>query len=72
MGFNRGDWQAVDVRVAFLSYLHYQGSSLVPGESVKDSFSTRQYVVDELSELVSINLINLDLSTLQLFNQVPV
>ena len=72
MDFNGRDRQAVDVWVAFLSYLHYQGSLLVSSESVKDGLPTRQYVVDELCELVVIYLINLDLSTFQLLDQVPV
>jgi hypothetical protein len=70
--FYRWDWQSVYVWVAFLSYLYDEGSFLVVCESVKDGFSSRQNIVDELSELVGIYLINLDLSTFQLLNQVPV
>jgi hypothetical protein len=70
--FYRWDWQSVYVRVAFLSYLYDERSFLVVCESVKDSLSSRQNIVDELSELVCINLINLDLSTFQLLNQIPV
>jgi hypothetical protein len=70
--FYRWDWQSVYVWVAFLSYLNDERSFLVVCESVKDSLSSRQNIVDELGELVGINLINLDLSTFQLLNQVPV
>jgi hypothetical protein len=61
--FYRWDWQSVYVWVAFLSYLYDQGSFLVVCESVKDSLSSWQNIVDELRELVVINLIDLDLST---------
>jgi hypothetical protein len=70
--FNWWDWQSVYVWVAFLSYLYDEGSFLVVCKSVKDSLSTWQNIVDELSELVGINLIDLDLSTFQLLYQVPV
>jgi hypothetical protein len=70
--FDRWDRQSVDVRVAFLSYLYDEGSFLVVCESVKDCLSSWQNIVDELSELVGINLIDLDQSTFQLLYQVPV
>jgi hypothetical protein len=70
--FDRWDWQSVYVWVAFLSDLYDEGSFLVVCKSMKDGLSSWQYIVDELSELVVINLIDLDLSTFQLLYQVPV
>lgn len=63
MNFNGWDRKFVNVGMTFLSYRYYKWSLLITSESMKDSLSSWQNIVDELSELVGINLINLDLAT---------
>lgn len=71
MNFDRWNRQLIYVRMALLSYLDDKRPPLVASKSVKDCFSTRQYIVDEFRELVGVNLVDGDLATLQFLHQIP-